>query len=36
MKYQDLMYFGYEWDADSKKKETDFIAEIKEKLTSVM
>ena len=25
MKYQDLMYFGYEWDADSKKNETDFL-----------
>lgn len=35
MKYQDLMYFGYEWDADSKKNETDFIAEIKAKFPNV-
>jgi len=31
MKYQDLLYFGYEWEADSKKNETVFIAEIKER-----
>ena len=35
MKYQDLMYFGYEWDADSKKNETDFIAEIKAQFPNV-
>ena len=35
MKYQDLMYFGYEWDADSKKNETDFIKEIKDKFPNV-
>ncbi|MBC7383013.1 MAG: hypothetical protein H7296_08470 [Bacteroidia bacterium] len=29
MKYQDLMYFGYEYDADSKKNETDFMNEIR-------
>ena len=35
MKYQDLMYFGYGWDSDSKKNETDFIAEIKAKFPNV-
>jgi len=35
MKYQDLMYFGYEWDAESKKNETDFISEIKIKFPNV-
>ena len=35
MKYQDLMYFGYEWDADSKKNEADFIEEIKVKFPNV-
>jgi hypothetical protein len=35
MEYQDLLYFGYEWDADSKKNETDFIAEIKVKFPNV-
>jgi len=35
MKYQDLMYFGYEYDTDSKKNETDFIAEIKAKFPNV-
>jgi hypothetical protein len=33
--YQDLIYFGYEWDADSKKNETDFITEIKDKFPNV-
>jgi hypothetical protein len=35
MEYQDLLYFGYEFDTDSKKHETDFIAEIKEKFPNV-
>jgi hypothetical protein len=35
MQYQDLMYFGYEWDTDSKKNETDFITEIKERFPNV-
>ena len=35
MKHQDLMYFGYEWDADSKKNGTDFIAEIKDAYDSI-
>ena len=35
MKYQDLVYFGYEWDDDSKGFETDFIKEIKEKFPNV-
>ena len=35
MKYQDLMYFGYEWDTDSKQHEIDFIAEITEKFPNV-
>ena len=35
MEYQDLMYFGYESDTDSKKDETDFITEIKEKFPNV-
>ena len=34
MKYQDLIYFGYEWDDDSKGFETDFIKEIKEKFSA--
>ena len=35
MKYQDLMYFGYEYNADSKKNETDFINEIKERFPNI-
>jgi hypothetical protein len=35
MKYQDLMYFGYEWDTDSKEAETVFIAEIQERFPQV-
>lgn len=35
MKYQDLLYFGYEWDAESKQFETEFISEIKEKFPNV-
>jgi hypothetical protein len=35
MKYQDLVYFGYAFDGDSQKNETDFIAEIKERFPTV-
>lgn len=35
MEYQDLIYFGYEWDANSKKNETDFIKDIKAKFPAV-
>jgi len=35
MKYQDLMYFGYAWEKDSKKNENDFISAIKEKFQNV-
>lgn len=29
MEYQDLVYFGYEWNGFSKTNETDFIDQIK-------
>lgn len=31
----DIMYFGYEWDKDSRQNEIDFINEIKEKFPNV-
>jgi hypothetical protein len=35
MKYQDLLYFGYEWSEGSKKNETDFIKEITERFPNI-
>ncbi len=35
MEYQDLMYFGYEFDAESKSNEAEFITQIKEKFPNV-
>jgi len=35
MKEFDLVYFGYEYDKDSKKHETDFSNEIKERFPDV-
>lgn len=35
MKYQDLMYFGYEFGDNSKQYEIDFIKEIKERFPNV-
>lgn len=35
MKYQDLLYFGYEHEIDSMKYQTLFIAEIKEKFPNI-
>ena len=29
------MFFGYEWESDSEKLESDFIAEIKERFPNV-
>jgi hypothetical protein len=31
----DLMYFGYEWEADSKTLEAEFIKEVLEKFPDV-
>lgn len=35
MVYLDLLYFGYEWESDSEKLESDFITEIKERFPNV-
>ena len=35
MKYQDLMYFGYEWDSESRNNQNDFISEIKSRFPNV-
>jgi dsDNA-binding SOS-regulon protein len=35
MEYQDLIYFGYDSEPESKMYETDFIKEIKEKFPNV-
>lgn len=35
LKYQDLLYFGYEYDKGSKETEIDFIKEIKEQFPNV-
>ena len=31
----DLLYFGYEWEEDSKKNETDFIQEFENKVPGI-
>jgi hypothetical protein len=36
MEFQDLMYFGYEFDADSRKHEKEFKIEVKEKFPNVI
>jgi len=38
LKYQDLLYFGYDWSdesAENKKNQSDFIIEIKQKFPNV-
>lgn len=35
MEYQDLVYFGGEYDPDSKQHQIEFIKEIKEKFPNV-
>lgn len=34
--YQDLLYFGYDWEPESIKFQADFIKEIKERFPDVV
>jgi hypothetical protein len=36
MKYQDLIYFGYEHEDNSRQYQTEFIRDIKERFPNVM
>jgi hypothetical protein len=35
MKYQDLIYFGYEYEANSRQYQSEFMQEIKERFPTV-
>lgn len=35
MKYQDLVYFGYDWDADAINHQTEFMKTLRERFPMV-